>query len=417
MNISHVVQRYFPAISGSELYFQKISEHLIEKHKIKVLCSNALDFRAFGTPKGKIIESKYSQINNVPIFRFPIKYSYFINKFPLIEYKTIKKLLKQIGRFRNPLIDAYNLLINGPYCPDLLEFLLSINSDIIHSTCFPFATNLFALIAGKMKRVPTLTTPFFHFANKRYQNPSLLRILKFFDMILVCSKLEAQYIINHGGIKRFDKKIKLIKMGVDIKKFTRAKPKKLRQKFGINSKPLVLFCGYKNYEKGAIHILKSIKYVIKRVPDVVFMFIGPSTKAFNIEKGKLKSDYKKHIINIGVVPYDNIKIKISSFMASDIYVMPSRSDAYGIAFLEAFACKKPVIGANIGATPEIIQNNHNGILVPFGAPNVLGNAIVRLLKNPGLRDELGYNGYQKIKNQTWENVSKKIEEIYLSFYE
>ncbi|MHA1832117.1 MAG: hypothetical protein ACTSWR_11345, partial [Candidatus Helarchaeota archaeon] len=108
MNISHVVQRYFPAISGSELYFQKISEHLIEKHKIKVLCSNALDFRAFGTPKGKIIESKYSQINNVPIFRFPIKYSYFINKFPLIEYKTIKKLLKQIGRFRNPLIDAYN---------------------------------------------------------------------------------------------------------------------------------------------------------------------------------------------------------------------------------------------------------------------------------------------------------------------
>ena len=85
MQISHVAPRYFPAISGSEFYIQEISEKLQKRnHKIKVFCSNALDFRAFGSSKGKFVKTEHTQINNVNVYRYPIRFipgiSLFFNK-------------------------------------------------------------------------------------------------------------------------------------------------------------------------------------------------------------------------------------------------------------------------------------------------------------------------------------------------
>ncbi len=60
--------------------------------------------------------------------------------------------------------------------------------------------------------------------------------------------------------------------------------------------------------------------------------------------------------------------------------MPSRSDAFGIAFLEAWAAGKPVIGANIGATPEVIRNGIDGFLVEFDNPRDIAEKVVKLLK-------------------------------------
>ena len=92
--------------------------------------------------------------------------------------------------------------------------------------------------------------------------------------------------------------------------------------------------------------------------------------------------------------------------------MPSRSDAYGIAFLEAWINKKPVIGANVGSTPEIIHHDDDGLLVPFHSPPALAKAICRLLSNEQEAHQFGENGYQKIHNRTWDRVATRIEGIY-----
>ena len=130
---------------------------------------------------------------------------------------------------------------------------------------------------------------------------------------------------------------------------------------------MILFCGYKNFEKGALSILKTIPTIIRRFKKVYFVFIGPSTIAFNRELSKIRKIKDVRIINLSP---DNLtgyldKKKISAFKTSDIYLMPSRSDAFGIAFLEAWAAGKPVIGANVGATPEVIRDQIDGLLVRF----------------------------------------------------
>jgi glycosyltransferase involved in cell wall biosynthesis len=179
---------------------------------------------------------------------------------------------------------------------------------------------------------------------------------------------------------------------------------------------MVLFCGYKNFEKGALSILKAIPNILKKCPKVYFVFIGPSTIAFNRELSKLQKKIKPRIINL--TP-DNLKgyydsKKIAAFKETDIFLMPSRSDAYGIAYLEAWASGKPVIGANIGATPEVIRNNFDGLLVEFNNFKDIANKVVTLLKNEDFSNKMGQEGKRKVKKSfSWYDVAKQTNQVYM----
>ncbi len=409
MQISHVTPRYFPAISGSEFYIKELSEILQRRtHKVKVFCSNALDFHVLGSPKGKSIKESRSKIKNVEIYRSKIKYipgiSFFFNN----TYRAYKKVLKKLAQRHLPLTPTLNLLSNGPFAPEIPLQMLRDRPDIIHSVCMPFATNLFALLVGKLKRIPTICTPFYHFGNPRYHSPDYIRFLTRFDKVLTCSNSESLYFMQNGLPKN---KIRRIHMGINPRKYLKANPGKFREQFSIAAgNPIVLFCGYKNFEKGAISLLLSIKYVVKKYPNCIFTFIGPSTTAFNRVKRNL-GPLRKNIINLGVVPYYS-QVKLNAFAAQTLYAMPSRTDAFGITFLEAWINKKPVIGANMGATPEIIENGAEGALVPFHAPIQLAKTICYLLDNPKEAEELGANGYKKVQDYTWDKVATTVEEIY-----
>lgn len=213
-------------------------------------------------------------------------------------------------------------------------------------------------------------------------------------------------------------------MGVNFKKFNQSSEQTKndfrfkRKFFRTNEKDykMVLFCGYKNFEKGAISILKTIPNILKKFPQVYFVFIGPSTIAFNRELSKLRKIIEPRIVNL--TP-DNLKgyydpIKIAAFKESDIFLMPSRSDAYGIAYLEAWASGKPVIGANIGATPEVISNNFDGLLVEFNNYEDIAKKVVTLLKNERLSNKMGQEGKKKVQESlSWYDVAKKTHQVYM----
>ena len=105
--------------------------------------------------------------------------------------------------------------------------------------------------------------------------------------------------------------------------------------------------------------------------------------------------------------------KISAFNETDLFLMPSRSDAYGIAFLEAWASRKPVIGSRIGATPDVINDGIDGMLVKFDDVDDISNAVIKLLKNKNLRKKLGKAGYQKIQEfNSWEYIANCTNNLY-----
>jgi len=423
-NILYFPTRYFPAISGAEFYIQSMAEILNLKYNygIHVYTSTAIDFKALREPSGRIIklgEKYYDNVNNLKIKRFPVKYNVSQDeKLKLIKKKASYEDLE----LSDGCLIAY--LRKGPYLENLLENMprpTKISFDLIHTSFFPYFNTILTLMLGKLTNKPTVCTPFFHFSNPRYLNKNYFEALQKFDKIIACTHLEKKILCEKLGIP--EEKIKVISMGVDYKKFIlprKLNPKRFNFKqkyFKPNEKKyrMVLFCGYKNYEKGAISILKAIPYILKKYREVYFVFIGPSTIAFNRELSKIQKAIHPRVINLtpdNLTGYYDVK-KIAAFNETDVFLMPSRSDAYGIAFLEAWASGKPVIGANIGATPEVIRDKIDGLLVEFDDSIDIADKVVLLLKKKRLSKNLGLEGRNKVqKTLSWDIVAKKTHETY-----
>lgn len=423
-NILYLPTRYFPSISGAEFYFQRIAEILTSKYNynVDVFTSNAIDFKALRDPKGKIINSEskfFNKVNSIKIHRYPINYN-------ISEIEILQELetMQSFNSLNLPRDCVRKIIQNGPYLGDLLKYFIrkkELNYDLIHTTFFPYFNLILSLIIGNYIGVPTICTPFFHFSNPRYSDLVLAEILKKFDIIIACTHLEKSFLSEKFKIQ--EDKIKIVSMGVDYKIFDSVHKTKLRNYYFKNtffakkerSYKLVLYCGSKNYEKGAISILKSIPYIIEKVKKVYFVFIGASTRAFNRELSKLQKLKRVKIINFtpeNLTGYYDKK-KLTAFKEADLYLMPSRSDAFGIAFLEAWASGIPVIGANIGATPEVIRENIDGLLVEFDNPKDIAQKVIKLLKNKQMRDDFGSVGQINVsQNYTWEIVAEKTHQIY-----
>ncbi|MGB5912308.1 MAG: glycosyltransferase family 4 protein [Promethearchaeia archaeon] len=422
--ILYLPTRYYPAISGAEFYLQRMAEILSSKYKysIDIFTSDGIDFKSLRDSKGKVIKSNdkyFNSVNKLNINRYSVNYYNSLND-------KIKKI-KNIPAYKILDISDNSLkeyLKNGPYLYDLIKFFLNdqnLNYDLIHTTFFPYFNLIISLILGKLTNKPTICTPFFHFSNPRYLNSDLLSVLKKFDKLIACTNLEKKKLTTLLEIPKSS--IEVIPMGVDYEKFNE-KPKinkelyNFKQKFFKHNEKkfrMVLFCGYKNYEKGAISILKAIPFIIETYSKIYFVFIGPSTTAFNRELSKIRKMKNLRIINLtpdNLIGYYDKK-KLAAFRETDLYVMPSRSDAFGISFLEAWASGKPVIGANIGATPEVIRNNIDGLLVEFDNPIDIAEKVIYLLKKKRTKKALGTQGKKKVlESHKWEAIAKKTNELY-----
>ena len=389
---------------------------------IHVYTSTAIDFKALREPSGRSIklgEKYYNNVNNLKITRFPVKYNVSLEE----KLKLIKKEVSyEVLELSEECLIEY--LRNGPYLENFLEKIappIKISFDLVHTTFFPYFNTILTLMLGKLTNKPTVCTPFFHFSNPRYLNKNYFEALQKFDKIIACTHLEKKILKEKLSIP--EEKIKVIPMGVDYKKFEL--PKKLTPKrfnfkqkyFKPNEKNhrMVLFCGYKNYEKGAVSILKAIPYILKKFRKVYFVFIGPPTIAFNRELSKIQKAIHPRVINLtpdNLTGYYDVK-KIAAFNETDVFLMPSRSDAYGIAFLEAWASGKPVIGANIGATPEVIRDKVDGLLVEFDDYIDIAEKVVLLLKKKRLSKKLGIEGRNKVQEHlSWNIIAKKTHETY-----
>ena len=423
-NILILPTRYYPSISGAEFYIQRIAE-ILKKHynySVDIITSDALDFKALRSSKGKIIEknnASFSNVNGLAINRLPIEYNCNTEKKMDIVKRNLLDVYLEIA---DECLMRY--LENGPFIKSIFETIrnnIQKNYDLIHTTFFPYFNLIVGLWAGKLFKKPVICTPFFHFSNPRYLNPYLTELLKKFDTLIACTKIEKDFLVKNYAL--LDKKVRVIPMGVDIDKLNQNKGQfgskfYFKQSyFHKNEKKfsMVLFCGYKNYEKGALSILKAIPLIIQKNPKVYFTFIGPPTLAFNRELKNLKKHHNVKIINLtpdNLKGYYDLK-KIAAFNETNLFLMPSRSDAYGIAFLEAWASSKPVIGSNTGATPEVINNGVDGILVKFDDPYDISEKVIKLLKNKKMSKKLGKAGYLKVKkSNSWDHIAKSTHKLY-----
>ncbi len=106
--------------------------------------------------------------------------------------------------------------------------------------------------------------------------------------------------------------------------------------------------------------------------------------------------------------------KLALLTAADLFVLPSRSESFGIANLEAMAAGLPVVSTRVGAIPDYIDHGVHGLLVPPADVPALTAALQMLLEDPALRTRLGAQSRVRVADYDWSRVLTQLTAVYES---
>jgi glycosyltransferase involved in cell wall biosynthesis len=100
------------------------------------------------------------------------------------------------------------------------------------------------------------------------------------------------------------------------------------------------------------------------------------------------------------------------YRAAEMLVLASDNESFGRVLVEGMACGVPVIATSTGGIPEVVRDRIDGILVPPGNADELAKAIIRMIENPGLREEMVKSGLKRAESFSMDEYVRKIHDIF-----
>lgn len=169
---------------------------------------------------------------------------------------------------------------------------------------------------------------------------------------------------------------------------------------------IVTFLGRVTFQKGPDYFVETAKRVLDKDPNVRFVLAGDGDMMQHIITRVAELGISDHFHFTGFLRGDDID---KMFGMSDVYVMPSISEPFGISPLEAMRAKVPVVISKQSGVAEVLQH---AIKVDFWDVDATADAIYGLLHYPALSNLFSVKGAEEVENLKWENVAKKLKVIY-----
>jgi len=471
--ILFITHRYYPAYGGAELYVKVLAERYAQKgNLVDVWTTDALEADALWFGKKRKVGILREKLNGVNIRRFKISSPYLSSSLLANIFRFLAWGFPNwmVQCFAGPPMsnEMFGMLFKRR--SDFEKY------DIVHVSAMPFSSIFYIGVHISRKLSAKLyLTPFFHssisgrfLASDRYFNPRLLPFYVSADKIFIQSEaerkalnkffrkykdvdsynalLEKGYLeakISHEtpGIYSFlakwyialmysllklikkirksprenffvDKK-KIIKVGLGVypQEILGGEGVLFREKYGLDRKiPLVFQIGAKLAVKGVNDLVEAMEVLWKKGCKYKLVLAGNPSEEFS-SYWNMKSDLVRK--NTVIIDWIDEKDKKNLYDAGDVYVMVSKSESFGIVYLEAWLYKKPVIACDIPVIQEVVNDGVDGILVPFGNPEVLSIRIEELLKDKEARLRMGNNGYNKVVSlYRWENRFKILDKYF-----
>lgn len=161
--------------------------------------------------------------------------------------------------------------------------------------------------------------------------------------------------------------------------------------------------------KGMDTLITALPRLLTRWPDLQLVLVGTGDDRAWLEDLAEKNGVHLHVHFLSGLSYPEIA---ACYAACEIFALPSRGEGFGLVYLEAMACGKPVIGGGHGGAPEVIQDGVTGYLVQHGDPIQLATSIEALLADPALAKEMGLRGRQRAENEFRFNAfAKSLKKI------
>jgi len=234
-----------------------------------------------------------------------------------------------------------------------------------------------------------------------------------YDILTVGSNFALTKCLEAGAPQN---KVEVISPGVDVEKFRPGlNGEIIRLKLKLESKSALIFSPVRpDPRKGLIDVLRASTKLLQHIENFLFLF-SPSSDEYltSTELVSTVSESIRRKLKFYTFHHDEMPLV---YNASDVVVIPSRIETFGLSAAEAMACGKPVIATNAGALPELIQNNVNGILYTPGEIDELAKEILEVLSNRRKAEKLGEEAAKSIRNKQLSDkaCAQKYKTLYLS---
>jgi glycosyltransferase involved in cell wall biosynthesis len=196
--------------------------------------------------------------------------------------------------------------------------------------------------------------------------------------------------------------IDVVPFGVDPDLFTPASIRPARANIGT--------LRHLERQYGIDVLINSLPIIGITHPQVHSHIGGNGTLASELQQQVEALDLATRVHFHGRIAYPEVPRFLQSLA---VFAMPSRSESFGVAALEAQACGLPVVASQVGGLPEVVADGTTGLLVPPDDPSALANAIIALLDDPRWRASMGRAGRQWVlEHYQWQASVEQMLHIY-----
>lgn len=233
----------------------------------------------------------------------------------------------------------------------------------------------------------------------------------------LCQKFVAnsRFIFDELSRQLGDKsKLEMIYPGVDIAGLTAKIPDldPKRSLLGLDNNDIVMLSmGRVEKEKNFGAIIKLMPELLLKIPQLKYLIAGDGSDLANLKDLVQKSDLKYQVIFTGAIP-DETNVKALYYQLAHIFITAStKSEGFGIAYIEAAATKTAIIASKFGGSTEAVKDGENGILIDPRNPEEIKSAIIKLATNVPFWTKMSSSGQSWAKQFDWNLQINKIKNL------
>ena len=418
MHIAQFIQRFPPALGGSEHYTRLLCNYFAQcGDSVTVWTSEAVPLwsmwrgRMSRVEKAQVARQEAAQRTRDTSVHAGVELRQYLPlRFPLRRYA-----LKALSLFPHR---RWQCLTSpcSPVCPAMWRDVNRFEGplDAVHAAAFPYGFPLACgLRLARRKGVPFLLTPFLHLGDvhdatnltrRQYTSPRLRWLLNEADRIFAQTNLERGAIISLGIP---EERVILQGQGTTPSECTGGDRDRARRAWGVRPDEVVLgHLSNNSVEKGTVDLLRAAEIAWSHGEEFRVVLAGPEMPNFRRFWDRFR--HKDRVTRLGAFSEADRR---DFYAGIDFFSLPSRCDSFGLVLIEAWANGKPNVVYRAGGPAELVRHEVDGLQAACGDVNELAARYVRLVRDAELRRRLGANGQPRVEKEfLWQDKFEIVRE-------